>query len=103
MCDVGGACVCGVTGEGEGVRGAMLQSFLDVAGEDGADKSSPGTQRGRREVTRREIKLSRSTRWRLTIKVSLRWKGATRTRWREAKETSADIGKLLHVTMQRTP
>ena len=33
-------CVC-VTGEGEGVRGAMLHSFLMVAGEEGADTSSP--------------------------------------------------------------
>lgn len=31
-----------VTGEGEGVRGAMLHSFLLVAGEEGADTPSPG-------------------------------------------------------------
>lgn len=35
-------CVGTVTGEGEGVRGVMLQSFLAVAGDEGADKSSPG-------------------------------------------------------------
>lgn len=35
------------TGEGEGVRGVMLQSFLAVAGEDGVDTFSPGRQ-GRR-------------------------------------------------------
>ncbi len=34
-------CVCVVTGEGEGVRGVMLQSFLAVAGDEGADKLSP--------------------------------------------------------------
>lgn len=36
---------CIFTGEGEGVRGVMLQSFLDVAGEDGADKLSPKNER----------------------------------------------------------
>lgn len=30
-----------VTGEGEGVSGVMLQSFLAVAGEDGMDKLPP--------------------------------------------------------------
>lgn len=30
-----------VTGEGEGVSGVMLQSFLAVAGEDGTDKRPP--------------------------------------------------------------
>lgn len=35
------------TGEGEGVRGVMLQSFLAVAGEDGVDTFTPGRQ-GRR-------------------------------------------------------
>ncbi len=35
-------CVCIVTGEGEGVRGVMLQSFLAVAGDEGADRLSPG-------------------------------------------------------------
>lgn len=43
MCrSVCGECVCIVTGEGEGVRGVMLQSFLAVAGDEGADKLSPG-------------------------------------------------------------
>lgn len=34
--------MCGVTGEGDGVRGVMLQSLRAVAGDAGADKSSPG-------------------------------------------------------------
>lgn len=45
-----------VTGEGEGVRGAMLHSFLPVAGEEGAEASSPGNPRKREEV---ELKSGR--------------------------------------------
>lgn len=37
-------CVGGVTGEGEGVRGVMLQSFLAVAGDEGTDELSPGNK-----------------------------------------------------------
>lgn len=37
--------VC-VTGEGDGVRGVMLQSFLDVPGDEGAGKVSPRMRRG---------------------------------------------------------
>lgn len=42
-----------VTGEGEGVRGAMLHSFLTVAGEEEADTSSPGNERKKRVFQRR--------------------------------------------------
>lgn len=45
-------CVCIVTGEGEGVRGVMLQSFLAVAGDEGADKLSPGNSWGKEEKVR---------------------------------------------------
>ena len=53
MCACACACVCAracafVTGDGEGVRGVMLQSFLDVAGDDGTDKLSPMNERKRR-------------------------------------------------------
>lgn len=75
MCtNVCGACVCVrayiFTGEGEGVRGVMLQSFLDVAGEDGADKLSPKNER-KKKGRRREIKLECNTQRWLTIKISL--------------------------------
>lgn len=32
--------VCVVTGEGDGVRGVMLQSFRAVAGEEGTDEAA---------------------------------------------------------------
>lgn len=38
---------CGVTGEGDGVRGVMLQSLRAVAGDEGADKSSPGCKKSK--------------------------------------------------------
>lgn len=54
-------CVCEVTGEGEGVRGVMLQSFRAVAGEEGADALSPGR-------TKRDVKMLHRG---LMIKISL--------------------------------
>ena len=33
-------CVCVVTGEGDGVRGVMLQSFRAVAGDEGTDEAA---------------------------------------------------------------
>ena len=36
--------MCSVTGEGEGVTGVMLHSFLAVAGEDGVESFSPGNK-----------------------------------------------------------
>lgn len=44
-----GECVCIATGEGEGVRGVMLHSFLAVAGDDGTDKLSSRKKFNRRE------------------------------------------------------
>lgn len=37
-------CVCVVTGEGDGVSGVMLQSFLAVAGDEETERSSPGNK-----------------------------------------------------------
>lgn len=74
-------CVC-VTGDGEGVRGAMPHSLLTVAGEEEAEAPPPGNECGKKK---RHLKRH------LT--------------WEEAEEFSSDqhLERLANQTRAITP